>query len=803
MPADKSHLRDRKNAEKASVAQIVAQNNETLSKLIASERSNFSDQGNNTYIDKKGVTRDAIGREIEVGSGYDLHSGITPADKSINNVQSDYTLNNNAQRAIMSDEKVHEAAKVGEQLKEAWKEGVISAFGNKDDVVKNAAIDEFANSRNGDDISILDQALNDEILNISDKDLKISSGVAGKEAQKEAAENAEKLMHEMAQDTKKAEILASQVAEEGLKQQALHDRLQNDRIDAIANQSDAAARKKAEEQKRLENANRYAEMFADSQDKSTPADTFATNLAKGSEELQEALKSGEINNNSIGFNIAEQTANAERQAYLNGLGERLEAERHGGEEEARQAQLQKERMTEVLNRTKNERTGGDFEGQRYADLNTGVGNLGQGVNERKMKSLNQTLVENENNYLQASGAADANYYIAPEYNEGPTKRSSRKNRNRYGSDGNFRLNWDKDDPYSFTTYTYPRNVANDFTNGHYMLFYINVQNKTKYEYQGYDKKGNSVTVGETYIEQSLPPQLDNKSQRAANRILEGSGDVYKSLGAPEFAKKKIAKGGKGNLLYSNQKVLSKQRKPRTGINSRFATTTRITDSVALYLPPNVQDSTSANYGEFATGMAGYLAMGGIDLVRQVQQNDFAGAAKNLLGNAETIATEAFKKFSVAAVETFTGSQGVQETFDKAFGQTLNPYLALAFNSMGMRTFQYTFKFAPKDEQETYEVNDIIKLFRFHMAPELKGTNERYMTLPSTFDIHYMYQFSETHSRENEFYNKIATCVLNNVSVDYTPDGVKSFDSGAPTQINMTLSFQETEMLTKQKIEEGF
>ena len=95
--------------------------------------------------------------------------------------------------------------------------------------------------------------------------------------------------------------------------------------------------------------------------------------------------------------------------------------------------------------------------------------LGQGATERieqrKMKSLNQTLVENENNYLQASGAADANYYIAPEYNEGPTKRSSRKNRNRYGSDGNFRLNWDKDDPYSFTTYTYPRNVANDFTNG--------------------------------------------------------------------------------------------------------------------------------------------------------------------------------------------------------------------------------------------------------------------------------------------------------------------------------------------------
>jgi hypothetical protein len=79
-----------------------------------------------------------------------------------------------------------------------------------------------------------------------------------------------------------------------------------------------------------------------------------------------------------------------------------------------------------------------------------------------------------------------------------------------------------------------------------------------------------------------------------------------------------------------------------------------------------------------------------------------------------------------------------------------------------------------------------------------------MTLPSTFDIHYMYQGkdSDIHT-ENQFYTKIATCVLKGCNVDYTPDGVKSFDSGAPTQITMNLSFQETEMLTKQHVDRGF
>ena len=90
-----------------------------------------------------------------------------------------------------------------------------------------------------------------------------------------------------------------------------------------------------------------------------------------------------------------------------------------------------------------------------------------------------------------------------------------------------------------------------------------------------------------------------------------------------------------------------------------------------------------------------------------------------------------------------------------------------------------------------------------MAPELKGTNHRYMTLPSTFDIHYMYQHSKDYASENNFYSKIATCVLKGCDVDYTPNGVKSFASGAPTQITMNLSFQETEMLTKQHVDRGF
>ena len=57
--------------------------------------------------------------------------------------------------------------------------------------------------------------------------------------------------------------------------------------------------------------------------------------------------------------------------------------------------------------------------------------------------------------------------------------------------------------------------------------------------------------------------------------------------------------------------------------------------------------------------------------------------------------------------------------------------------------------------------------------------------------------------ENNYYNRVATCVLQNCEVNYTPTGVKSFEDGGPTQTTMSLTFKETELLTKDLIAEGY
>ena len=357
------------------------------------------------------------------------------------------------------------------------------------------------------------------------------------------------------------------------------------------------------------------------------------------------------------------------------------------------------------------------------------------------------------------------------------------------------------DPFAYSSIQYPRDLTTNGGIGHYMLFYINVQDKTKYVYEG--------ATGETVGNQIEVPVYSTRSTGPAGRFTERyqSGTEFVSGDGSDkfkYAKNLGARRKINSINELDAVVLSKTRKSRgSGLSSYRNTTTRITDSIAIYLPPNVQDTTTATYSGAATGVIGAAAAGGFGLVKNMANNDFEAAAKNLVEGAKAIVGEAAAKAATEVAEGLTGAEGARGLALKAFGQADNPYMEVLFDKMELRTFSYQFTFAPKNKQETEDVQKIIALFRFHMSPELKGSQNRFLTLPSEFDIHYMYQDQSGQASENDFYNKIATCVCTGCEVNYTPDGVKSFEGGAPTKITMTVSFQETELLTKERVNLGF
>ena len=370
------------------------------------------------------------------------------------------------------------------------------------------------------------------------------------------------------------------------------------------------------------------------------------------------------------------------------------------------------------------------------------------------------------------------------------------------------------DPMDFSTLSYPEDIINDVTNGHYMLFYINVQNKTRFPYT---RASDGVTVGEKI---KTTEKVSYVSDEASATTAPGTTSFKIKEKFQTFTT-----GGATNdyevaagltSVDTNYSDVQELRANKTKIKTGFAAsqtmrdaTVRIKQSIAIYLPPNVQDNYSTKYSGAETALIGFLAASGGKFLDEMRKNDYTAAANLLKDTAGGAFAEMGKRAAGAMADIVGGGDGAFELGSKIFGATTNPYMEVLFGGADLRTFTYSFTFAPRDRKERDEVQKIIHTFRFHQAPELRDNHSMYMGLPAEFDIHYMYQPDTNvdgtvdEARENPYYNKIATCVLTSCNVDYTPNGVQSHADGSPVQIKMTLNFLETELITKDHIEAGY
>jgi hypothetical protein len=134
----------------------------------------------------------------------------------------------------------------------------------------------------------------------------------------------------------------------------------------------------------------------------------------------------------------------------------------------------------------------------------------------------------------------------------------------------------------------------------------------------------------------------------------------------------------------------------------------------------------------------------------------------------------------------------------ALGLAENPKKEQVFKGVDFRTFSFDYQFFPRSAEEAKNVLNIIQEFKYHMHPEFKDSNNFIYIYPSEFDVVY-YQGGA----ENSNLHRHTSCVLTEMNVNYTPNGnFNTFANGMPTQINVTMSFRELALLTKDKIKDG-
>jgi len=333
--------------------------------------------------------------------------------------------------------------------------------------------------------------------------------------------------------------------------------------------------------------------------------------------------------------------------------------------------------------------------------------------------------------------------------------------------------------YDITNYSYPADLmAPDGRYGsNYAIFYINVATDSKLF------KDKTVKTVDDF-----PPRDrgDLIAQNFTRKGLVGANAVANTLGGAVGGSIGFGGGASGaakgvalaNVATVGVGVAATQAPDATRSQKRLKT------AIALHIPNQLQIRYGMQWSEDDTGTLAMAGAGGSELVKALQSG---GKNSDVTG------------VGAAIISSLALSKGPNSAGNSALlGLAPNPKKEQVFKGVDFRTFQFEYQFFPRNDTEAKNVLNIIQEFKYHMHPEFKDTNNFLYIYPSEFDIMY-YQGSQ----ENENIHRHTSCVLTEMSINYTPNGLfTTFANGMPTQINITLNFRELALLTKDKVKDG-
>lgn len=305
------------------------------------------------------------------------------------------------------------------------------------------------------------------------------------------------------------------------------------------------------------------------------------------------------------------------------------------------------------------------------------------------------------------------------------------------------------DTYDFTQRVFPSDIGESSYNGHYIVININVQDES--QYATVNKNPIFSPTEELSKVDSLRYNIDTHY-----RLSEGQdASTGNSFTRPRFTK-------------------------------------RVKESIALYMPNSeLSYSDVHTYEEISLTSFAVAAAGGLAKFVGAGVAGGIGRAFGLGGAA-----------AAGAGSLIDATGQVIGSIAQLTGSPINPKAEVLFANTGQREFTFDFLFAPSNEKESRELEQIIRTLRFHAAPELRANSSLasfFFVPPSEFDITFFYR-----GKENRAIPRINTCVLTRCDVSVAPGGTYStFYNGHPVQVRMMLQFRETEIVHKLRVLQGF
>ena len=369
------------------------------------------------------------------------------------------------------------------------------------------------------------------------------------------------------------------------------------------------------------------------------------------------------------------------------------------------------------------------------------------------------------------------------------------------------------DKYRVDNHTYPADLLGETNNGknkygdNYVVFYINVSTESKIIKENMEETVEDLTPRERglLVGSDISLSEGGVASVAGGAILGGGAGavLFGSGGGAIAAAAAAGLSVAGKAAIANEAISGKdvdeKIKNASAAGSFSRPQKRLKQVIALHIPNNVNVKYGTAWSEDDTSHFSMLSQVGADVVDGIKN---IWASESLGAGADNAMTEG-KKF-LTNNSSIVAALGLSYSFGKSAlsvgtGLSANPKKEQIFDGVDFRTHTFEYQFFPRDEKEAEQIQNIIQTFKYHMHPEFKDASNFLYLYPSEFDITYY-----KGKYENPYLHKHTSCVLVELIVNYTPNGVfTSFANGMPTQINISMVFKELGILTKERILEGY
>jgi len=224
-----------------------------------------------------------------------------------------------------------------------------------------------------------------------------------------------------------------------------------------------------------------------------------------------------------------------------------------------------------------------------------------------------------------------------------------------------------------------------------------------------------------------------------------------------------------------------------------------TDYNPQYSTPDLGPAAGMALKPTDQAIYGNNTMGTQALAGNSLQGLIGAAAAGAAGAASSGVTN-WVSGALGAIPGVSGADATNALLKVAAGVAQNPHKIVLFTGVNFRDHTFSWKLSPKTRRESDAIRDIINMFTYYAHPEYVAGG-LFLKYPEFFEIKF---------RHPQYLFRLQPSVLTDIRVNYHGQGYPAYvrDAAgvldpAPAEVELSLTFKETEIVTKQSLNPGF